>query len=302
MTIDPTAHALAPPWHLPGDRDERLTDYLRDEEWGHAVTLLRDVVSETTTTPKWLLLLAYSRFRDACDVMFDERLPAAQEALALIDRAVAGGLPLNEVSAFREEVENVLDEETRAELAVLAQLPDPGQPLDSVPLDVLTDAAFLLWAGEPERAGTLFEEVARRSTDTTPELALTASIRAGLCFNDAKQFERAEPLLERSLTADWSLPRLREERSLAETALTALMLHASGTELEALWVLASVSGERLKLPFPSVWPNQEVLLRRLSFLREFSKARLVASRIEETRDTLPRTLIEAIAKVRLEES
>ncbi len=302
MTSETTAHALAPPWHLPGDRDATLIDYLRDEEWGHAVTLLRDVVTPGTTEPKWLLLLAYSRFRDACDVMFDERLPAAQEALALIDRAVAGGLPLSEVTPFRGEVEDVLDEETRAELAVLSQLPEPEQPLDSVALEVLTDAAFLLWAGEPERAGTLFEEVARRLRETKPEQALTASIRAGLCFDDAKQFERAKPFLERSLTADWSQPALREERSLAETALTALMLHAKGTELEALWVLASVSGERLKLPFPSVWPNQDVLLRRLTDMREFSKARLVASRIEETRDTMPRTLIEAIAKARREES
>ncbi len=298
---DVTTHSLAPPWHLPGDRDATLIDYLRDEEWGRAVTMLRDVVTEDTREPKWLLLLAYSRFRDACEVMFDERLPASQEALTLIDRAVAAGASLDEVTPFRHEVESVLDEETRAELAVLAKLPAEGEPLDAAPLDLLADGAFRLWASEPARAGQLFEEVARRLKSETPDTSVTASIRAGLCFNDAKQFDKGKPLLELALTADWSLPHLREERSLAETAITALLMHATGTEFEALWLLASVSGERLKLPFPSVWPNQEALMKRCATLGEMRKARLIASRIEETRDTLPRALSEFIAHIRLEE-
>jgi len=298
---DVTTHALAPPWHLPGDRDSTLIDYLRDEEWGRAVTMLRDVITTDTTEPKWLLLLAYSRFRDACDVMFDERLPAAQEALMLIDRAVAGGLSLDEVTPFRAEVETVLDQETRAELAVLAKLPAEGESLETTPLDLLADGAFRLWSAEPARAGALFEAVARRLKAETPDTSVTASIRAGLCFNDAGQFERAKPLLELALTADWSLPHLRQERSLAETAITALLMNATGSEFEALWLLATVSGERLKLPFPSVWPNQEMLLKRCAEVSEFLKARLIANRIEESRDTLPRALSELIAHVRLEE-
>ncbi len=297
-----TAHALAPPWHLPGDRDAALIDCLRDEEWGRAVTLLRDVVTSETSEPKWLLLLAYSRFRDACDVMFDERLPAAQEALMLIDRAVASGLPLREVATFRDEVEDVLDEETRAELAVLARLPAQGEPLESTPLDVLADGAFRVWAAEPARAAALFAEVARRLKNETPDTSVTASIRAGLCFNDAGDFERAKLLLELALTADWSQAHLRQERSLAETAITALMLRAEGAEFQALWLLGSTLGERVKLPFPSVWPNQEALLKRCAAVRDYPKAWLIASRIEETRDTLPRALSELIAKVRREEN
>ncbi len=296
-----TAHALAPPWHLPGDRDATLIDCLRDEAWGRAVTLLRDVVTPETNEPKWLLLLAYSRFRDACDVMFDERLPAAQEALALIDRAIAAGLPLGDVSALRTEVEDVLDEETRAELAVLAKLPEPGESLEGAPLDLLADGAFRVWAAEPARAAALFEEVARRLKSQPPDTSVTASIRAGLCFNDAGQFERAKPLLDLALTADWSLPHLRQERSLAETAITALMLRCEGAEFQALWLLGSALGERVKLPFPSVWPNQEALLKRCAAIRDFPKAWLIAGRIEETRDTLPRALSELIAKVRREE-
>ena len=109
-------------------------------------------------------------------------------------------------------------------------------------------------------------------------------------------------MLQLALTADWSLPQLREERSLAETALTALLLHSTGPDFEALWLMGSVLGERLKLPFPSVWPNQEMLLRRCAALKEFKKARLIAHRIEEARDALPRALSEFIAHVRLEET
>ncbi len=161
-------HALAPPFHLPGNQDATLLASLKDERWAEAVTLLRDVVTAETTEPKWLFLLAYSRFRDACEVMFEERLSAAQEALRLLDRAVAAGLPLREVAPFRREVETVLDQETRAELATLAKLPEPGQSLEGVDTEVLTDAGYTLWSSEPRRAGECFEEVARRQRGQTP--------------------------------------------------------------------------------------------------------------------------------------
>jgi tetratricopeptide (TPR) repeat protein len=183
---------------------------------------------------------------------------------------------------------------------VLSKLPEPGESLESAPLDLLADGAFRLWPSEPARAATLFLEVARRLKNQTPDTSVTASIRAGLCLNDAGDFEHAKPLLDQALTTDWSLPQVKDERSLAETAITALMLHATGHEFQALWLLGSALGERVKLPFPSVWPNQEALLRRCAAIREFRKAWLIAGRIEEARDTLPRALSELIARIRRE--
>src|SRR3954463_8573500 len=100
-----TQHLLAGPWGLPDDLDDKLAEYLEAQDYGSAVTLLRDFVPGHSRDPRLLLLPAHARFQDAMEVMLDELLPATQEALKLIDLALEQGIPLDAVAPLREEVE-----------------------------------------------------------------------------------------------------------------------------------------------------------------------------------------------------
>ncbi len=292
-------HFLAPPFGLPGERDADLLEALRDEAWADALTLLRDVVTDATDDPRWLLLLAWARYRDAMDVMVDHRLAASQEALALIDRALACGAPLDAVAPFRREVEATLDEESRAELEVLSQLPASGD-FSGVPVDVLLDAGHRLWDAEPARAAQAFDAAAR-ALAASPDDALVARISAGLCHDAAGEYAKSQLLLEAALTADWTKSRLRPERHLAEAAVTALLKRAHGPDFAALWELGLSLGRAHGLPFPSVWPNQEALLDACVARRDWPRARALAQRIEDGRAHLSRTLAGKLQRVRLEQ-
>jgi len=383
---DVSSHVLAPPFGLPGELDGTLLEALRDERWSDAVTLLRDHLDDAADAAdaaagRRLLLLAYARYRDATEVMFEERLAASQEALQLIDRAVELGVDPQAVAPLREEVEHTLDEESRAELAVLAQLPESGD-YAGLPLELLLDAGHRLWSSAPGRAAELFAAAAkldepgagplppapesagegastsvawararnpsqsvqpegsmeprspstgsgrtesaraattsglRSSARTEPLLhqppsrgaeaaaarRLANRVREGLCRSAAGQHAQARPLLEAALVADWSAPGLRDERHLAEDAVTALLRQASGDEFTALWNLGAALGRRHGLAFPSVWPNQEALLDRCVELRDWPRARVLAARIEESREVLPRRLAARLQQVRLEQA
>ncbi|MBL9037639.1 MAG: hypothetical protein JNG84_03890 [Archangium sp.] len=294
---DLALHALAPPWNLPGTRDETLLHYLRDEAWDDAVTLLRDVVRDDAK-PTWLVLLAYARFRDANDVMFEQRLAASQEAHALLQKAMADGAPFEAVAPLLHEVETVLDEETRAEVAALAVLPADGSVPETVETEALADAAFRLCSSAPARAAQLFEVLARRLETTHAGAARVMRLHAGVCWADSGDWTRAKPLLDDALTVPWKDAPFRDERALGELAVTHLLRHATGDDFEATWQVADAQGRLSGLTFPSVRPNQEALLRRAIELRDWPKARFVATRIEETREQIPEALAVLMAHVR----
>lgn len=304
-----SSHVLAPPFGLPGELDATLLEALRDERWGDAVTLLRDHADQADPAAgRRLLLLAYARFRDADEVMLDERLAASQEALRLIERAGELGVDLAEVAPLRDEVERTLDEESRAELAVLSRLPESGD-FAGLPLALLLDAGHRLWSRAPARAAECFAAAARLDEaapgpgepSARDARRLANRVREGLCRAAAGQHERARPLLEAALGADWSAAPLRGERHLAEAAATALLSQARGADFTALWNLADALGRAHGLAFPSVWPNQEALLERCVELREWPRARALAERIEASREVLPRRLAARLQQVRLEQ-
>ncbi len=83
--------------------------------------------------------------------------------------------------------------------------------------------------------------------------------------------------------------------------MTALLVHSTGAEREALWQLGTALGVKVKLPFPSIWPNQEALLRHCIEQKDWVRARFLADRIEETRDVLPKALTALIARTRRDE-
>lgn len=265
-------HLFALPFGLPDDRDRRLVRYLRDEDWASALVLLREVVNAQTTNPKWLLLLAFVRFHDATDVMVEELADATREGLQLIDRALEHGASFDAVAPFRDAVERVLDEVSREELEVLHEL--ERAPLSELKPELLETAAFLVWKKEPLRAATLFDELARRGGAHE----LISRTRAALCLADAAAANAQERLSE-AIHADWRTHA--RDRSVLETAETALLERLSGMDFEVAWKLAEAKGAALDLPFPSVWPNQERLLARCLTLGETVRARALAHTLEE---------------------
>ncbi len=291
-------HFLAPPFDLPEGRDARLVQHLEADDWASATTLLRDVVTPETTKWKWLVLLAYARFRDAADVLPDELTDASREALRWLDRAMEHGAPLDDVAPFREAVERTLDQLSRGEEALLAKL-GPNDDATALTNDELEGVAFLINRSRPARAVGLFEALAARH-QATP-LRHAAEARAALALVQCGRFEEAKPKLEAALQADWSKRPLSDERLTLEAVETTLLEHATGADFIAQWHFAAERGTALAFPFPSVWPHQERLFARCLALRDFARARSLAQRLEEERPELPAALAERLKTVRLEQ-
>lgn len=285
-------HALALPFGLPGALDARLEQHLAEEDWGAALTLLRDVVDETTVNPKWLLLLAYARFRDATEVMVEELADGARETLTLINRAMACGASHADVAPLLQAAEAALDEASREELRLASLMPE-GAPLPTVAPDDLEAYAFMLWHSAPARAAALFEAHAQ----AVPQTALVSHARAALCLTDAGHFDEAvRASLERTFAADWST--LRRDRTVLEAVTTALLLHAPVNDFDLLWRTAEEKSRGLDLPFPSVWPNQDRLLARCLALGERRRALALAERIEQTRPEVSRQVDSLLRQAR----
>jgi hypothetical protein len=289
-----TPHFLAPPFDLPGGRDDRLVKYLEDDDWAPAITLLRDVVSPQTTAWKWLVLLAYVRFRDAADVMQDELVEASREALQLLSRAMEQGAPHDQIAPFMEAVERALDELSRHEEALLAKL-GPGDDPQALTHDELENVAFLVERSNPVRAAKLFTALAKRDGPT----AVASEARAALAIARSGAFEHAKPALEEVLKKDWTKGPLKNERLALEAVETTLLEHATGEDFKSLWNLAEGRGTALNFPFPSVWPHQERLFDRCVVLNDLPRARALAKRIEEEREELSDDLLQKLRSVRL---
>ncbi len=289
-------HFLAPPFDLPPGRDDRLVRHLEDDDWASATTLLRDVVTPETTSWKWLVLLAYVRFRDAADVLPDELVDASREAVQLLHRAMEHGAPHDDVAPFLEAVERTLDQLSRGEEALLAKL-GPGDDPKALTDDELESICFLVERSDPVRAARLFRALAAREGP----LAIASRARAALALARSGAFEAARPELEEVLTKDWSKRPLSDERLALEAAETTLLEQATGAEFIALWHLAEARGKALAFPFPSAWPHQERLFAKCLALRDISRARTLAQRMEEERPELPEALAERFRAIRLEQ-
>ncbi len=290
------AHFLSPPFDLPADQDARLLHHLEEDDWASAATMLRDVVTPETTEWKWLVLLAYVRFRDASDVVPDELTDASREALSLLTRAMEHGAPYDEVAPFQEAVERTLDQLSRGEEALLSKL--KGDDASGLNDEELENVAVLAGRSQPARAAKLFEALAARQKDDTAHLSRT---RAALAQAQAGQFDAAKAALESALTRDWSKRPLSDERLTLEAVETTLLEHATGADFVAQWQLATERGESLAFPFPSVWPHQERLLARCLSLRDFVRARALATRIESERTELSQVLSERLKAAQFEQ-
>jgi hypothetical protein len=288
-------HLLAGPWGLPGTLDAELTRALEQEDYATALALLRDVLP-TEPPPRLLVLLAFVRFQDALEVMVTEKLPACQEALALLHRAAEAGLPLAEVAPLREEVERVLAEETVRELSAERMTPERAE---ASPLEEVLEAAGRLRASHPARAAELFLVAARRDD---PTRAPIHRADAGIALHQAGRTAEARPLLEATLALDWRTPALWQDSVHVDWAATLLLeqAHAARDEqaFESFWAQAQAQGRQLRRPFPANWLNQERLLTLLLARGDGPRAVQVATRVEASRSYLPRALAAQVAEAR----
>jgi len=302
-----TTHFLAGPWGLPGVLDDVLADHLEAEAWDAAVTLLRDQLPGRSEDPRLLLLLAHARFRDATDVMFDELLPASQEALKLIDAAVEKGIPLDAVAPFRDEVERVLAEQTQEELKLLAAIPEDGNH-DAMPLRLLLDAAYLLWDRQPAQAARMFETAARKLAEkqgkdvTERGPWFNERLRSALCDFEAGDVERASPVLEEATRFDWAAAGIWQDRRTTETAFARLLERCARARdlpgFETLWTQAQEKSRQLGYVFPSIHKDQERLLDLCLQLGDGVHASALATQIEGSRKQSSRRLLDKLRRAK----
>ncbi|MDC0713021.1 hypothetical protein POL68_31455 [Stigmatella sp. ncwal1] len=294
MTVS-SEHLLAGPWGLPGELDAALAQALEQESYGTALALLRDVLPDNPP-PRLLVLLAFVRFQDAREVMVTELMPAAQEALTLLERACEAGMSLEAVAPLREEVERALSEETARELAAERMTPERAE---QAPLEEVLEAASLLRAAHPARAAELFLVGARRDASGRAPIHRAD---AGIALYQAGRVQEAQPLLEATLALDWRTPELWPERLHVDWAATLLLERAHRAQddaaFETLWVQAMALGRQLQRPFPSNWLNQERMLSLLLERKDGPRAALVALRLESNREYLPRALAAQVAEAR----
>lgn len=288
-------HLLAGPWGLPGTLDAELARALEQEDYGTALALLRDSLPPEPS-PRLLVLLAFVRFQDAHEVMVTELMPACQEALALLDKATEAGLPVDAVAPLREEVERVLAEETVSELSAERMTPERAE---AAPLEEVLEAASRLRANHPARAAELFLVASRRDD---PERAPIHRADAGIALHQAGRTTEARPLLEAALAQDWRTPALWQDSLHVDWAGTLLLeqAHAARDEqaFESFWAQALAQGRQLHRPFPANWLNQERLLALLLARGDGPRAAQVATRIEASRQYLPRALAAQVAEAR----
>jgi tetratricopeptide (TPR) repeat protein len=288
-------HLLAGPWGLPGSFDAELAQALEQEDYGTALALLRDALPESPE-PRLLVLLAFVRFQDALEVMASELVPASQEALKLIERAVEAGLPWDAVAALREEVERVLAEETVLELKAEGMTPERAE---AAPLEQVLEAAMRLRGSQPARAAELFLVASRRDT---PGRAPVHRTDAGIALHEAGRTTEARPLLGAALSLDWATAELWQDSVHVDWAATLLLEQAHAAKdpaaFEALWARALSLGRQLQRPFPANWLNQERLLTLLLERGDGARASHVATRIEASRAYLPRKLAAQVVQAR----
>ena len=287
--MTPDSHLLAPPWGLLREGDAAVARFLAAEDFSSARLALEDHWP-LEPGPRLRVLAAFVRFQEALELGPAERIAACQAALAGLEAAAEAGLALDAVLPLRESVERVLAEETARELAA------EWIKTESATLPELLDAAERLAGSDPKRAADLLLLAAERDHAA---LAPLHRMNAGrLLLQEAGEAARARPLLLPALSLDWHTPERWEARLFAEGAVTALLEEARGAEFEKLWGEAVALGESLELPFPTGWENQDRLLALLLSREMGVRAAWVASRIEASREYLPRALTERIRAAR----
>lgn len=182
---------------LPRELRDALDDAIASQYWPGGVRALREWLTLSGERPGGVLAtLAWFLFQDCSTARADAAEQLIPEILALLDEAVAGGLPREQIAELRDHAAQFLGSQETATSRVLWSLrADP----ERMPLDQLWELARTLDDDIRERpadAAARFEVLGRRHESAGElERAEEARDRAGLSWARAGDWERARPLL-----------------------------------------------------------------------------------------------------------
>lgn len=279
---------LAGPWGLPAPLEEKLGEFIENDDPEAVAMLLGDEAAQPGRDPRLLAVLAHAQLELArTRVGLEQALPLLAEAVEHLDQAVARGADAQALSPLRADLEKVLDTATRRELALVeAMQNDPAGASD----EVLEDGAWVMEKRDPAQAALLFERLADRQKDKGFEMR----VRGALARHAAGDKATARPVLEQALDYDWRQAGVWEGRFVTEAAFLALMEDAVEARDEeafrTLWNKALERMDALGARFPAVWPNQTRLLELCLLLGDGDRARFVTRRMRDARPWIPRAL------------
>src|SRR5262245_8289557 len=121
-------------------------------------------------------------------------------------------------------------------------------------------------AAELFRKAAIMEQqvAARRAAFASPDKSFSYAIRSAICLWDCGRHTEARPVFERALTFDWMAARLYSDRHTTEWAFARLLVERAEDQdrpgFLSLWQRATLRGEQLARPFPSIIPLQKTLL------------------------------------------
>src|SRR5262245_53961977 len=97
---------------------------------------------------------------------------------------------------------------------------------------------------------------ARRAAFASADRSFSYAIRSAICLWDCGRHTEARPVLEQALTFDWTSARLYSDRHMTEWAFARLLVERVADQdrpgFLSLWQRATLRGEQLALPFPSI--------------------------------------------------
>ena len=160
-------------------------------------------------------------------------------------------------------------------------------------IDDVVTRAHAAWALQQlEVAADLFhrasimerEAATKRSPFAKPDLSFLYAIRSAVCLWDAGRHADARPVMEQALTFDWVAARTYADRHVTEWAFARLLVecaaHQDRGAFVALWERATLRGQQLAYPFPSIIPNQKKLLNACMSVMFVKGCQQIISRID----------------------
>ena len=150
-------------------------------------------------------------------------------------------------------------------------------------------AELFLQAADLEHKAAL-----ERHPSAKPDSSICARARAGFCFAEARRWDRARPLLWEAIRFDWLGGRLWNDRGAVQKSYFWLLKELSdrkdGVTFRALFHEAVQRVADLDQKFPSIRPNQELLLQACIELKLPEGYRYLADLIESERNRLSASL------------
>jgi tetratricopeptide (TPR) repeat protein len=258
---------------IPVETQPLVADLIAQESYSEAFRLLRSVFSHgDPATPGGCNILGFTTFLRAFTVFIDEVLPAAEEALRLLQRAVELGGDAGAMADFQAFVQDILGEELKKHQQKLEAFQRALGSADPDPALLAFGAVEKFNGGDLHEAARLFtlasKHAARRqsSGESDTDYAFFYRLKAAFCLDDGGAFEEAEPTLREALSYDWASADLWQDRHMTERAYMRLLRHRAALGdregFQCLWTKAEQTGIEIDFPFPSIKRDEAFALKQ----------------------------------------